>query len=162
VKVALKPISHKDLTKLVSDIAQKEGVELENRLIDKIAETANGSARNAVKELEKVIRITDPKERMAAVGGSSTEVAAFDLVKAMLPFNGSKPNWKQVAAVLEAIKEEDPEGIRMMLLATATTMMLKGDERGYKVACCFDKPFFDKVSGRAMLMVGCWEIVHKA
>ncbi len=162
VMVGIKPLHHGDIVRLVKRIASKEEVALDSKLVDRIAEVANGSARNAVKELQKVIRIEDPEQRMAAVDGIGGERATFDLVKAMLPFQG-KPRWKEVATVLEDIKDEDPEGIRALLLAVARTGLLKGDARSrimYKVICCFDKPFYDANSGRALLAAGCWEVVE--
>lgn len=165
IKVTFKAVKHSDLTNLVTDIAKKEGVELESKLIEKIAESAQGSARNAVKELEKVIRIADPAERMAAVGSVGAERAVFDLVKEMIPFSGN-PNWGGVAKVLEEIKDENMESIRMMILGSVRGRLLKTtkpDERDrlWRIGCCFDKPYFG-ADAYSLLCMACYEVVFRA
>lgn len=162
VKVALKAIRPDELRKLVERIAAAEKVKLEPRLVDRIVDVANGCARDAVKELQKVIAIDDPAARLAAVGGVGAQKAAYDLLAALLPFQG-KPNWTDVARILTDIESESAESIRLMLLSVARGMMLKGGARaalGYKVVCCFDKPLYDN-GGHALLAAGCWEIVTK-
>lgn len=160
VKIGLKAVPYDDLTGLVNRITKAERIKLDERVIERIVESANGSPRDAVKELQKVISIADTDKQLAAVGGMGAQKAAFDLIKELMPFRGS-PNWNAVAKVLEDIKDEEPEGIRAMLLSVARTGLLKGGPRGeqcYRVICSFDKPFYDRNSGNALLAAGCWEV----
>lgn len=161
-QIALRALRVEELAKLVRDIAASEKVKLDDRLVDRIVDVAGGSARNAIKELEKVIRIDDPAKRLAVVGGVGVQKVASDLIAELLPFKGSA-NWTGVARVLEDCKDEEPEGIRQMLLAVARGMLLKGGNRaslGYKVITCFNEPLYDRNSGHAMLAASCWEVVN--
>lgn len=162
-QIAVRALSVKELKQLVLRTAAAEGKKVDDSLASLVAEAANGSARAALVELEKVLGLEDPEDRARAVGAAGEEKAAFDLMKALLPFNGS-PSWGEVARTLEDIKDEDPEGVRQMLLAAARTVLLKDGnaKRGpqaHKVIRCLTDPFYDRASGRALLAAACFTIV---
>ncbi len=164
VKVPLKPVGFDDLTALVNRIAKCEKVKLDDKLVERIAEVANGFPRDAVKELQKVISIQDPAKRLAAVGGLGTQKAANELIGALLPFRGSA-NWASVAKILGDIRDEEPEGIRQMLLSVASGMILKGGdgaEKGCRLVELLETPLYEKNSGHAILRARCWEYVTRA
>ena len=149
-----------ELTELVSRIAKSEGVKVPAETVAGIVEAAEGSARNAVKLLEKVIGIADPEAQRAAVGRAGAERAAFDLVRALMPFRG-EPAWADVAKVLADVREEDPEGLRQMVLASARTTLLKAQgaadgARQYKVIRAMAEPYYDRASGHALLAAACY------
>ncbi len=163
-QILCKPIPEKELAALVKRVAKAENVDppVSDPLAAKIAEISNGSARVALVELEKVMGIADAAERLQAIGQVGMDRAAFDIVKELIPFKGA-PNWPAVAKVIEDLKDEDPEGLRMMLLAVAKNGVLKGDGRSqkcYTLIRCLDQPCYDKVSGWAFLVAGCWEIFN--
>ncbi len=165
--IALLPIPAPELVPLLKRIAAAEGMTPapDDRLLDRICDAAGGAARNAVKLLQKVAGMSDPAARMAAVDRSDVEQVAFDLAKELLPFTGSAPAWGSVAKVLAGLKEEDPEGIRQVALATARTALLrpgnKNLEAAYKVIRNLDQPLtHDKNSGHALLAAACFRIVH--
>lgn len=159
VDIELKPLAEPALELLVKRIAQAEGLVLDQRVINKITNKAGGAARNAVKLLQKVSGITDVEKQLAAVGGMiAGDVDEFGLVKALLPWKGV-PNWKEVAAVLAEIKESEPEGLRMMILASARAMLLKGGENAplaSRVIRYLQEPLYDRNSGHALLANACW------
>jgi hypothetical protein len=77
-----------------------------------------------------------------------------------MPFKGS-PSWKEVATVLEAIKDEEAEGIRQMVMATCRTHLLGNNPRMQKIANVvieeFRDPFFgQKNSDNALLANACY------
>lgn len=159
-QIPTKQIAAKDLEGLVRRVAKAENAELDDRLVEKIVEYAGGSARKALVDLEKVIGIKDPKERMSAIQPPEEEVIAFELVKALMPFRGD-PQWPDVAKVLSSIKDEEPEGIRQMVLASARTNLLKcSGNMGlcYKTIKCLAEPLWDKNSGHALLAAGCYQV----
>lgn len=165
-QVELKPVSDAELIKLVNTVAAGEDADppIDTKLVAKIVDTARGSPRCALVELEKVLGIPNVADRMAAVGAVGLDTAAFDLVKVLSPYKGSS-TWKEVAAVLTKLQEgnEDPEGLRQMVLAVAKGSLLKCDGReliSYKIIRCLDTPLYDKNSGWAILVAGCFQVIN--
>jgi DNA polymerase III subunit gamma/tau len=166
VDIELKPLSQPELELLVKRIAKAESIPLDQRVVDKITHNANGAARNAVKLLQKVMGITDPEKQLAAIGGMvGGDVDEFGLVKALLPWKGI-PNWTAVAAVLVAVKEaeSEPEGLRMMILASARSMLVNLKAENAPLASrlirYLAEPLYDKTSGHALLANACFQACH--
>lgn len=159
VAIELRSLTEPELELLVKRIAKLERITLDQKVVDKITRNAGGSARNAVKLLQKVSGIADPDKQLAAVGGMlAGDVDEFGLVQALLPWKGV-PNWKTVAAVLADVKESEPEGLRMMILASARAMLLKGGENAplaSRVIRYLAEPLYDRNSGHALLANACW------
>lgn len=164
--IALKAVQSADLAALVTRIAKAEGVNLDKEVAERIAANAGGSPREAVKRLEKAIGLKDKDAQLEAVSASSSERAAFELVKVLLPYTGN-PSWPEVALVLNSLKEqeEEPEGLRQMVLASARSMMTKQNQKpglcqqAYKTIMCLSEPLWDRNSGHALLAAGCYRAV---
>jgi hypothetical protein len=92
-QIKLTSIPDKDLSELVKRVAAAEGAKLSTDLIEKIVEASDGSARAALVNLEKVIKIEGDADQIKAIGRVGGEAAAFDLVKAILSWKGP-PDWK--------------------------------------------------------------------
>lgn len=166
-QIALRTIGAPDMTVLLKRIAKAEAIVPfpDDRLLDRICDASGGAARNGVKLLQKVAGIGDPEARMSAIDRVDAEKVAFDLAKELLPFNGGAPNWGGVQKVLLGLKDEDPEGIRQVVLATAKSALLrpnaKNGELAYKVIRNLDLPLdHSKNAGHALLVAGCYRIVH--
>lgn len=160
-RLTFKAIPEGALTDLIKRVAKAEKLDLEERLVDKIVDAAAGSARTALVELEKVMGL-DPKDRMAAVGKAGVEKGGFDLAKELIPFNG-QPNWNTVASLLEELKDEEPESVRMIVLGLARSAILKDGNKprgalAYKVLCSFDQNMYGN-DGRALLCGACYRAV---
>ena len=162
--IEVKPIPAKLLAALARRTALAEGVEISDEVAERIAAVADGSAREALVQLQKVIGLKEEREQLAAVGGiEDNEDDRFGIVKALIPWNGRPGDWKSVAALLEEFKDEDPEGIRQMILASARAQLLKnGSKLAYRAIICLNEPFYDRASGRALLAAGCFEICNGA
>lgn len=160
-QIEVKALSNKDIDGLIRKVAKREQFDLFDRVAEKIVEVAAGSARAALVNLEKVIGIDgDERQQAAAVSAIGENPNVFELVKALLPWKGN-PEWKTVADVLERIKEEDPEGVRLMVLSSARSQLIKtGNPLAYKAIKCLDEPFYDRASGHALLAAGCYQVVH--
>lgn len=155
---AVKPV---DLTALVKRVAAAERLDVAPDVIAAVVEAANGSPRAALVELERIAGM-DPADRLGAVSVAGLEKAAFDLVRELIPFRGA-PTWAKVAAVLTALEDDDPEGLRQMVLACARNRLLKGGADApmcYKTIRCLDTPYYDRASGRALLAAACYTIVN--
>lgn len=164
VIVPLRALHHDELCGLINRISKSERVKVNDELVQRIADVANGSARNAIKELQKVISIEDSQKQLAVIGGVGVQKVAGDLIRELMPFKGS-PNWLGVSRVLADCKEEDPEGIRQMLLAVARTGLLRGGSGADYYALVIsnlERPYFDRNSGHAILTKDCYEICRAA
>lgn len=163
--IELSPLKPKDIKEIVLRVARAEKMDPppDDELIEQIADAAAGNARTAITELEKVVGISSPADRVGAVSLTGARKVARDLIAALMPFKGA-PTWPPVAAIIDAVrKEEDPEGVRQMLLAVATTGLIKGGanaQKCYRVVRCLDTPLYDRNSGWALMAAACWEIIH--
>lgn len=158
VQIGLRGLRDAEVTQLVKDVAAKERIKLTADLVEAIVLASGGSARDALKELEKAGAVGDPAEALKVVGATGPARAAFDLVKALLPWKGA-PVWKDVTPVLLDIKDEDPEKIRQMVLASARTSLLRtGSPLAYKVIKCLSEPLYDRGSGHAILAAACYVV----
>lgn len=162
-EIAFKAIPDKDLIQLVRTVAKREKATVNEQAIENIVTAAEGSARRALQELQRIIGFEED-EQADAVQGAGIEKAAFDLVKVLMPWQGSS-SWDEVVKVLKDIEEEEPEKLRQLLLASArgillspkSGMALKG--RAVNVINAFREPLYDRNSGRALIAGSCFEIV---
>lgn len=158
-EVALKPVGEKELTALLAGVAKREKATVAADVIEAIVAAAAGSPRRALVELERAISLP-PADRLAAVGAQGAEKAAIDLARALL-WEGN-PSWPAVAAVLKAVEDEEPEGLRQMLLACARTALLKAKPgtpaavRAFVLIDALKTPFYD-AAGKALLAAACYE-----
>jgi DNA polymerase III gamma/tau subunit len=158
--IQVKSVSDRDLGTLVRRVTESEKKSVSTAVVDKIVEVATGSPRSALVNLEKVLGLPDEKSQLLAISPIMDSPEAFELVKVLLPWTGS-PDWKVVARKLEELKEEDPEGLRLMILSSARAQLLKnGNPLAYKAIRCLDTPFYDRPSGNALLVAGCYQIIH--
>lgn len=133
-EVKIKAVKEKDLCRLLASVIEQEMDSKEyppDEVLERIAECSEGSPRKALKILQQVINLSTVDEMMEAIQASDYRNAAFDLVKVLIPFKG-KPQWNQVAKVLNGLKDEDPEGIRRLILSVCRSHMLKGGPLAFR------------------------------
>ncbi len=163
--ITLRSIPAVDMLVLLRRIVKAEKITPppDERLLDRICDVAGGAARDAVKLLQKVAGIADNDARYSAIERVDAAKAAFDLAQELLPFKGGDPNWGGVCKVLAGLKDEDPEGIRQVVLATARSWLIKPGSKlaplAAKVIAKLDLPFYDRNSGHALLALACYRIV---
>ncbi len=85
-KIDFEPIDKKDIKKHLKKICQKEGIEYERKVLDRIAEYSEGDMRSAVRDLESV---SAGKERiklddLTVLGSRNREVDIFPTLKTIL------------------------------------------------------------------------------
>lgn len=160
-ELAVKPLSNKDLSRLVVDICLAENKEIPHEVIEKITDNSEGSARKALVYLNSVIRLKSKKDQLNAIVPATTELAAFEIVRALM----YKPvkKWKEMAAILKATEGEDAEQVRHLVLACCKTELLKAGHftgRAYVIIDVFRDNFYD--SKMAGLVAACYEVVEGA
>jgi DNA polymerase III gamma/tau subunit len=161
--IQLTGISDKDLVELLKRTCKDEGKEVSDGVLERIAQVSESSARKAMVILDAVINLDNEEDQHKAIANADVKKVAFDLIKVMMPFKG-KANWSEVATVLKSIEDEEPEGIRQMVLSIARGQLLKGGPmagRAFHVINCFRDPFYEnKNAGNAYLAAACWDVVN--
>lgn len=156
-EIIVNPLSGKNLTKVLDCVCKEEGVGIDEKVIDKIVENCEGSARKALVFLNGVIHLQSTEEQLDAIMSETAELQAFEIVKALLY---RKTSWKKMAAILKATKGEDAEQIRWLVLACCNTEMLKAGKfagRAYQIIDVFRDNFYD--SKHAGLDAACYEVL---
>lgn len=153
----LMPLPTTALRDLLSDVTSKESFTLPEKVRDAIIEAAEGSARKALVLLHQIRGLADEASQLEAVRRGDSKRQAIELARALLE---GKP-WKDVAAIIKAV-EEEPESLRHLILAYATSVLLGGGKlagRAYELIIAFGGNFYD--SKRAGLAASSWEVTHK-
>lgn len=149
-KIELKPIKPVDLHILAGRALRLEEVECKAEIIKTVIDNANGSARQMLVDLERVVGL--PEGSQDTEGGA--EKAGIDLSRALLA--GSK--WPAVAAILKALSE-DPEKVRRGVLGYANSVLLGGGAKAGQAALmieAFSEPYYDV--GKVGLTKSCWDV----
>lgn len=121
----LKPLSTSQLGRLLDAIIYAEGLTLETSIIDLCASEANGSARQALAFLGQVLHCQSREEAAEAIGRYALE---SDKAYALAVALWNRERWPAITKLLAELKDEDPESIRHLVRAYATTRILNGDE----------------------------------
>ncbi len=158
-QVDLKPLNRTDMEVLLTTVWEKEGVRGTVDVMEKIIELAEGSPRKALVLLNQVIGLEGEEEQLKALSSASGEEKAIQLARLLV-----KPGvrWPEIAKLLKALRaaEEDPEGLRLLVLAYCNTILLGGGKlalRAYFIMECFSENFWNtKWSGLSM---ACYEVV---
>ncbi len=158
-EVKLKAMTTGAAKEVLQSAAEKEGIVLTEELTDLIIEKAQGSARKALVLLEQVMDIEDPEERLTAIQNADEKRDAVELCRVLC---NPRAKWPEVAKVLQGIKEEDPEGIRRLVLSWFTSVLLKGGKLETRAANVLDY-FQDEWltgCGRAGLVHACYKVIQ--
>lgn len=149
---ALTLVSDEELTALLEAVANKEGVEIPESVINSIVAASAGSPRSALVHLDKVKDLADDEMEKAVSRIDANASAAIDLCRALLK---DKPSWPEIAKVLSNLSGGEPEQIRMAVLGYCNAILLKGkfNGRACLVMECFKDPFYN--DGKFRLTLAC-------
>lgn len=164
-EVRVRDLTREELEALVKRVLEAEEKSLSADVIARIAEVAEGSARKALVELDKVIDFEKESEQLECLKNHTKHVAV-EIAQALLNTRG-QTTWPQMAKILRGV-EEDPESLRHMILGYCTSVMLGSADRGpgklapraALVINYFRDNFYD--SKRAGLVEACYAVIHKA
>lgn len=161
----LAAIEQDALEKLVKLVAKAEGLAVSDSVAEEIAEAAQGSARKALVILDAASKEEGDAEQKKAIQITTVNKdKAYQLASALM---WPKKGWNEVAAILQALKDEEPEGIRYMILAFARSCMIgkegkNPDPRNAGRAALlinhFGTHFYD--SKQAGLAFACFQVMH--
>jgi DNA polymerase III subunit gamma/tau len=150
----LKPLSDKVCKRLIQTILRKEQETVDESILDKIVEIAEGHPRNAIQILEKILSTEPEKRAEAAVKTAQETVQSIELCRALI----GNSNWTKVREILNGLVGQDAEAVRRQVMGYAQSVLLKSDnEKAGLVLELFKEPFYN--SGFPGLVYSCYSIV---
>lgn len=162
----LKAVDEKEIYKVLKAICAKEQfTHVPDRLLIKIAQGSDGSVRKGVVILDAVSKEETEQAMVQQIQITTVdEDLAYRLgFELMWPRNG----WNGIAEILRSMKDEDPEGVRHMVLAFARNQLIGKDgkppnPKNFGRACAvinfFGTHFYD--SKQAGLAFACFNVMH--
>ncbi len=154
--ITLQSMSNQALQQMMVRVLLRENKSISLKVGDKIREHCEGSGRRAMVLLDMVVDMEDEEDQLAAIGPTKTQAQAIEIYRALMM---SKTDWPKMAALLKRCDEE-PEGIRRLVLACARNTMLsgnKGANRAFVIIQSFSENYFEtKQTG---LVASCFEVI---
>lgn len=145
----------KEMEGLIRAAAEKEGLSIDEELVDRIVETAEGSARQALSCLGTVAKLP-PDERVEAVEKANSREATRSLCQVLLD---PRSKWQDVTKVIAGLDEE-PEHVRHAVLGYMAGVLKGGGKlagRAAFIAGEFEAHWYDcRESG---LLTTCWKVI---
>lgn len=136
----VKPLSDKEMTRLLIKISKAEGQPAQKKVILQIVQDSQGHPRQALQILDQTFRV-DPKRRLKVARQTAAQQnQSIELCRALI---GNQP-WSKVRGILKGLKNEDPESVRRHVLGYAQSVVLNGDnEQAGAVMEEFLHPMYD-------------------
>jgi hypothetical protein len=143
-------------------VVKAEGKTISANVIDKIINCAEGSARQALVDLGRVIDMEDEEEQLNTIVPAATHAVAIDLVASIMPWKGI-PQWATVQSVLKKMENDtnEIEKIRQIVLTIAAKQVVAGGPRAHRAILmirAFYDPFYD--SRFAGLVAACYSLFN--
>lgn len=113
VTYALRPVPFDDLVDLLEDVAKDEGYDCSQKMLQMVAQAAEGSPRAALTMLAKVHGLTDTGDIQSLLQRADDDPELIDLCRAMVR-GGEDFTWPRVCAVLKAM-DLPAESVRIMV-----------------------------------------------
>ena len=172
--IKCKALSEKDLQELVEKVYNLEAAkwnkstqvhtltrdmeDLNPKVIKRIAEVADGSARKALVILHAVIGLESVEDQLATIESSDVKKQAIEIARALMR---DDTKWPKMSEILRGVDEE-PESIRWMILSYCSKVMLgKGNHaRAALIIEEFLEPFYN--SKKAGLIISCYNVIFSA
>ena len=125
---------------LLFGICEKEDEKIEVEVIQTIVKSAEGHPRNALTILEQVFATPERRRIKVAEQAQILEAEGRELCQALLQQKG----WGVTKNILKGLQEQDPEGLRRMVLGYMKAVLLNTDseQAGY-IMECFIEPFYN-------------------
>lgn len=154
--ITLQSMSNPAIQQMMTRVLKMEGKGISLEVGEKIGEHCEGSGRRAMVLLDMIIDLEDEEDQLTAIEPTKTQAQAIEIFRALMT---NKTDWPKMAALLKRCDEE-PEGIRRLILACARNIMLsgkKGSNRAFVVIQSFSENYFEtKQTG---LVASCFEVI---
>jgi DNA polymerase III gamma/tau subunit len=140
VELVFQPIDEEELVKLAIEVSAKEGVELDSEVAGKIAEMSEGSARQALNFLDKVVN-KPAKKQLRLLESEDIRKTSHSLAKYLMD---TRSKWRDIAKLLRENKEP-ADKIRRGVMGYAAAAMKRGDKvngRALMILTTMEEPFY--------------------
>ncbi len=154
-EVKCKELGQTALADVVQSVCKAADISITAEVLERITDVAAGSARKAVVLLNQIIDVTDEEEQLRMVSAGDFKAQGIEIARAL--FNKGT-SWQQMAKILKGVDEE-PEGLRHMVMSYCSAILLNGkdDPRAFLILDVFLKPFYEnKKNG---LVAACFEVI---
>lgn len=154
--IACRALTSAELVKLVQSIVAREDSKLDDEVAERIAESSDGSARQALVLLHTVIGLSTVEDQLAAISRADSKHEAKNICREML---NPRTSWSAVAKILKGT-DGDAESIRWQVLGYCRTVLLGGGKQAGRAAAIieeFREPFYD--SKDAGLAASCYAVM---
>jgi len=149
-------LQEKQIISLLRRVVKAEGENLQKAVYEQIAMDSQGHPRNALTILEQVLSVPEEQRLEMAQQTAAVQSQAIELCRALFE-NG--PSWKKVSSILAGLTDQDPEGVRRMVLAYCNSVLLKSDNpKAGLVMEMFIEPFYN--TGFPGLTYACYSVVN--
>lgn len=157
-QVKFNSIDNDSLCRLLGKISRKEGKDIDEEVLEEIAFNCDGSARNALILLEKILNIGDKREALHVIKkGIEDDIPEIKKICNLLL--GKNTSWTEISAILDTIKDKEVESVRRMILGYMTKVLLDKDSRKAAVIMeSFLDPFYN--SGFPGLVYACYQALN--
>lgn len=153
-EIRVQPLPAKLMLELLTSVLEKEDVSVDEEVLERIIDVADGSPRKALVLLNQVYRLPSTDAQLEAVISSDSKRQGIDIARLLL----QRGKWAEIAGILKEIKDE-PETIRRIVLGYANSVLLGGGKmasRAFLIIQIMRDPLYD--CGKAGLTANCWEI----
>ncbi len=159
-EIKVRALTDSKMTAMCGAIAEEHtGELLSGPVAGALCAAAEGSARKGLVLLQQIIGIPDDEGRLAVLERGEANAEAIQIARALM---NPRTTWAAMAKTLKDITEE-PEGLRWMVLAYATSVALGGGKQAARAAIIieeFSENYFD--TKRAGLVLSCYNVIHPA
>lgn len=147
------PLKEEECIGFLKKIIRREKKKVPIEIIESIVEKAGNRPRSSLNLLEKLIDKDEQGMQAILDQEKKEDIDAIVLCRALL---GNK-KWGTISKMLRKLKkqEDDPEGIRRLVLSYSTSVLLKDDNiKAFELLENFQKPFYD--NGFSDLVQACY------
>ena len=156
----LQPVKADTICDLLMKVADAEGYQTPEEVLNLIARQSFGSPRQALSYLSQCYGCATVKEALPILQKADEEGEAIDLARALVK---GGLTWARVTKLLEPIREQSAESIRLVILAYLTTVAMgsKTDDqagRTLEMIDAFSTPYYSS-EGFAPLLLSIGRLV---
>lgn len=148
-------LKERELLNILRAAVRSEGETLSKQVYEQIIQDSLGHARNALMILEQVLAVEPERRLEAAQKSAETQSQTLELCRALV----GKKAWKEVASILDGLRDQEPESIRRAVLGYCQAILLKKKDDGVAgVMEMFMENLYD--TGWPGLVFACYSVVN--
>lgn len=149
------PLNEKQMMRLLRGVTKAENESMPKAVYEQIAADSFGHPRNALQILDQVLSVEPERRLDVAEKAAAEQSQSIELCRVLIRNTG----WKEVAAILRGLQDQEPERIRRHVLAYCHSILLKGkNDMAGRVMEEFIEPFYN--TGLPGLTFACYSLIE--